>query len=192
MVWVREIWVRGCLLRGFWHLFGFDLSDLFLLHGLLFLRVSVWFSSSYFLVWVSSSSFGLLFFFMFLFGFLLCGFVWSLYGSRVFKARVPSIKLNFIILDLAQQNWVSHTQDVILLNSFENMLTKEIVWVLVLFWKKIPIKGGIGPIFDHTEIGMSIFPHPTPPRPRPAQLLRVIIVNFSYPKTVLFKQTYQY
>ena len=34
-------------------------------------------------------------------------------------------------------------------------------------------------------------PRPTPPRSRPA-LLRVIIVNFLYPTTLLFKQTYQY
>ena len=32
-------------------------------------------------------------------------------------------------------------------------------------------------------------PRPAPPLPA---LLRVIIVNFSYPKTLLFKQTYQY
>ena len=35
---------------------------------------------------------------------------------------------------------------------------------------------------------------PSPPtalRPRPT-LLRLIIVNFSYPKTLLFKQTYQF
>ena len=32
-------------------------------------------------------------------------------------------------------------------------------------------------------------PRPAPPRPRP-ELLRVIIVIFSYPKTLLFKQTY--
>ena len=37
------------------------------------------------------------------------------------------MELDFIILDLAQQNQVSHTQDVVLLNSFENMLTNEIV-----------------------------------------------------------------
>ena len=34
-------------------------------------------------------------------------------------------------------------------------------------------------------------PCPSPSPPRPA-LLRVIIVNFSYSKTLLFKQTYQY
>ena len=42
----------------------------------------------------------------------------------------------FITLDLAQQNWVFCTWDVSLLNSFENVLTNEIVWVLVLFWKE--------------------------------------------------------
>ena len=47
------------------------------------------------------------------------------------------MELEFIILDLAQQNRVSHTWDVILLNSFENVLINEIVWILVLFWKKI-------------------------------------------------------
>ena len=34
-------------------------------------------------------------------------------------------------------------------------------------------------------------PSPSPSPPRPA-LLKVIIVNFSYPKILLFKQTYQY
>ena len=48
------------------------------------------------------------------------------------------MELEFIILDLAQQNRVSHTWDVILLNSFENVLINEIVWILVLFWKKNP------------------------------------------------------
>ena len=46
------------------------------------------------------------------------------------------MELEFIILDLAQQNRVSHIRDVILLNSFENVLINEIIWVLVLFWKK--------------------------------------------------------
>ena len=39
-------------------------------------------------------------------------------------------------------------------------------------------------------------PRPTLPRPRPAPprpaLLKIIIVKFSYPKTLLFKQAYQY
>ena len=34
-------------------------------------------------------------------------------------------------------------------------------------------------------------PRPSPSLPCPT-LLKVIIVNFSYPKTILFKQTYQY
>ena len=46
------------------------------------------------------------------------------------------MELKFFILNLAQQNRVPYTRDVILLNSFENVLTNEIVWVLVLFWKK--------------------------------------------------------
>ena len=37
------------------------------------------------------------------------------------------MELDFIILNLAQQNQVSHNQDDVLLNSFENMLTNEIV-----------------------------------------------------------------
>ena len=43
----------------------------------------------------------------------------------------------FITLDLAQQNRVSRTRDFSLLNRFKNLLTNEIVWVLMLFWKKI-------------------------------------------------------
>ena len=39
-------------------------------------------------------------------------------------------------------------------------------------------------------------PRRAPPRPRPAALclalLRIITINFSYPKTLLFKQTYQH
>ena len=42
----------------------------------------------------------------------------------------------FITLNLAQQNQVSCTRDVSLLNNFENVLTNEVVWILVLFWKK--------------------------------------------------------
>ena len=37
------------------------------------------------------------------------------------------MELEFIILDLAQQNRVSHIRDVILLNSFENVLINEII-----------------------------------------------------------------
>ena len=37
---------------------------------------------------------------------------------------------------LAFQNRVYYTQEVSFLNSFENMLTNEIVWKSVLFWKK--------------------------------------------------------
>ena len=43
----------------------------------------------------------------------------------------------FITLDLEPQNRFSHTQDVGLLNSFENVLTNKIICKLVLFWKKI-------------------------------------------------------
>ena len=37
---------------------------------------------------------------------------------------------------LAFQNRVYYTQDESFLNNFENMLTNEIVWKSVLFWKK--------------------------------------------------------
>ena len=52
----------------------------------------------------------------------------------------------FITLNLAQQNRVSCTQDVSLLNNFENVLTNEVVWILMLFWKKknLNFKGGDG------------------------------------------------
>ena len=85
---------------------------------------------------------GLFFFFVWsrFLGFFLLGlgffFVWSLYGNWVYNARFPCIELKLVMLDLAQQNRVPHTRNVSLLNSFENMLTNEIVWVLVLFWKK--------------------------------------------------------
>ena len=45
------------------------------------------------------------------------------------------VEIKFIILDLAYQNRVYCTRDVSFLNSFENMLTNEIFWKLVLFWK---------------------------------------------------------
>ena len=44
-------------MSAFFVVFVWVFSSLFLLYGLLFLRVSIWVSSSYFLVWVSSSSF---------------------------------------------------------------------------------------------------------------------------------------
>ena len=69
-------------------------------------------------------------------GFLLGFFFWSLYRNWVYNALLPRIELESVMLDLAQQNRVPHTQDVSLLNSFKNVLTNEIVWVLVLFWKK--------------------------------------------------------
>ena len=89
--------------------------------------------------WVQS---GLFFFFVWsrFLGFSLLGlgffFVWSLYGNWVYNARFPCIELKLVMLDLAQQNRVPHTRNVSLLNSFENMLTNKIVWVLVLFWRK--------------------------------------------------------
>ena len=46
------------------------------------------------------------------------------------------VRLEFIILNFALQNQVSYSQVVRLLNNFENVLTNEIVWVSVLFWKK--------------------------------------------------------
>ena len=50
------------------------------------------------------------------------------------------MELKFTTLDLAQQNQVPCAQNGNLLNSFENVLTKEIIWNLVLFWKKIQNK----------------------------------------------------
>ena len=41
------------------------------------------------------------------------------------------MELEFSILDLAQQNRVSYTRDVSLINSFENVLTNEIVCVIL-------------------------------------------------------------
>ena len=70
------------------------------------------------------------------FGFVGFFFFWSLYGNRVYNAQLPRIELESVMLDLVQQNRVPHTGNVSLLNSFENLLTNEIVWVLVLFWKK--------------------------------------------------------
>ena len=62
------------------------------------------------------------------------------------------MEVEFSILDLAQQNRVFYTRDVSLLNSFENVLTNEIVWVLVLFWKKIlreiSLGGFVGSVLD--------------------------------------------
>ena len=47
-------------------------------------------------------------------------------------------------------------------------------------------RGGAGMGLDFLDP-----PRPAPSRPRPVPaLLRVIIVNFSYPKTLLFKLTY--
>ena len=44
------------------------------------------------------------------------------------------VEIEFFVLNLAYQNQVYYTRDVSFLNSFENMLTNEIVWKLVLFW----------------------------------------------------------
>ena len=49
--------------------------------------------------------------------------------------------------------------------------------------------------WDGTGMGLDFLKPPPPPLPIPLPypaLLRVIIVNFLYPKTLLFKQTYQY
>ena len=63
------------------------------------------------------------------------------YVTWVCNARFPLIELEFVMLDLAHQNQVPHAQDVSLLNSFKNVLTNEIVWILVLLWiKKNPSK----------------------------------------------------
>ena len=54
-------------------------------------------------------------------------------------------------------------------------------------------RGGVGMGLDVLDPPHSAPPHPCP-RPAPPRpvLLRVIIVNYSYPKTPLFKQAYQY
>ena len=62
--------------------------------------------------------------------------VLCLRGRNVHLSYYHDGKIKLIILDLWLQNRVSYSQVVRLLNSFENVLTNEIVWVLVLFWKK--------------------------------------------------------
>ena len=57
-------------------------------------------------------------------------------GRKYHLRCCHNVGLEFIILDLAQQNQVFHSRVVSLINSFENVLTNEIVWVLVLFWRK--------------------------------------------------------
>ena len=57
----------------------------------------------------------------------------SLYGTQVFKTRVPIIEIKSLKLDLLHQNRVHWAQDVSFLNSLETVLTNEIVWNLLLF-----------------------------------------------------------
>ena len=57
-------------------------------------------------------------------------------GRNFHLSCCHDVRLEFIILDFALQNQVSYSQVVRLLNNFENVLTNEIVWVSVLFWKK--------------------------------------------------------
>ena len=55
-----------------------------------------------------------------------------------------NIEIEFNGLNLAIQNQVYRTQDISFLNSFENVLTNKIIWVLVLFWKnKIPYNSSL-------------------------------------------------
>ena len=103
MVWVREIWVCGFVPSSF------DLSGLFTFYVFL-LR----------LAWASS------FWFVFLLRVVWVSCFWF-YGTRVCNARFPRIELESVMLDLAHQNRVPCTRDVCLLNSFENVLTNEIV-----------------------------------------------------------------
>ena len=48
---------------------------------------------------------------------------------------------------------------------------------------------GVGRSEDGFKLFRPILPHPSPPCPT---LQKIIIVNFSYSKTILFKQIYQY
>ena len=46
---------------------------------------------------------------------------------------------------------------------------------------------------DRAGMGLKFLDPPSPASPHPHQaLLKIIIVNLSYPKTLLFKQIYQY
>ena len=126
-VWVREIWVCGFVPSSFGLGFfvfvpssfdlgffvfvpsSFDLSSLFTFYVFL-LR----------LAWASS------FWFVFLLRVVWVSCFWF-YGTRVCNARFPRIELESVMLDLAHQNRVPCTRDVCLLNSFENVLTNEIV-----------------------------------------------------------------
>ena len=60
------------------------------------------------------------------------------------------MELEFSILDLAQQNRVSYTRDVSLINSFENVLTNEIVCVILKkkILRQICSWGFVGSILD--------------------------------------------
>ena len=122
-VWVREIWVRERLLRGFClglisPVCSFFMVCCFFVFLFGFLLRIFWFG----------------FLLRLLFVLLLCVSIWVSWKSSLWSSS--SMELKFFILNLAQQNRVPYTRDVILLNSFENVLTNKIVWVLVLFWKK--------------------------------------------------------
>ena len=69
----------------------------------------------------------------------LLGSLFFLSGSLVWWCLlfVALREIEFFTLDLAQQNQLPYAWDVSLLNYFENLLTNEIIWDLVLFWKKI-------------------------------------------------------
>ena len=136
---IREIWVRGvCLLHGFYLGLIFPVCSFFVVCCLVWSSTCFfWFVFLLWLVWVSGFLHsGLFFFFSSSCSLGFFGFIWSLYGTRVYNARFPCIQLEFNILNLAQQNRLPCTLDVSLLNNFENVLTNNIVWVLVLFWKK--------------------------------------------------------
>ena len=70
----------------------------------------------------------------------LLGSLFFLSGSLVWWCLlfVALKEIKFFTLDLAQQNRLPYARDVSLLNCFENVLTNEIVWNLVLFWIKNP------------------------------------------------------
>ena len=61
------------------------------------------------------------------------------------------VEIEFFVLNLAYQNQVYYTRDVSFLNSFENMLTNEIVWKLVLFWEKKKKKKPHLPLFVYLQ-----------------------------------------
>ena len=61
--------------------------------------------------------------------------LWNL-SLRNWISTLIFIEIESLILELLQWNRVQDTQDVSFLSSLEMMLTNEIVWKFVLFWRK--------------------------------------------------------